>query len=206
MIVVSTILSLLCIANIALAQDIKPAIKNYGQRGHIFAIKERSLLEVIKERLLQAEKSGKIKELQALFQKKVKYKVAHPVPVPGLRYTTKERTFYYDPTYTQIGDITDHNDRVIVADGTTVNPLEHIAWGAPVFFIDGDDPAQIKWALQQTGEIVLVKGSPLELQRQYDRWFYFDQAGILIDKFDIMQVPAVITQEKNRLKIEEVFV
>jgi conjugal transfer pilus assembly protein TraW len=49
-----------------------------------------------------------------------------------------------------------------------------------------------------------VKGAPLELNEQHDRWFYFDQAGVLTKKLGIKQVPSIVTQYGQLLKIQEV--
>ena len=64
--------------------------------------------------------------------------------------------------------------------------------------------SHVVWAAQQPGKIILVKGAPLALEKQYHRWFYFDQAGLLTRKFAITQVPARITQFGKMLKIEEI--
>ena len=44
----------------------------------------------------------------------------------------------------------------------------------------------------------------LDLMRQWQTRIYFDQGGILTAKFGITQVPAVIVQDGDRLRIEEV--
>jgi conjugal transfer pilus assembly protein TraW len=92
-----------------------------------------------------------------------------------------------------------------VQDGAHIAPLEHVSWGQPLVFIDGQDDAQVAWALKQNAEIVLVQGSPVTLSEKHSKWFYFDQAGVLTKKFGITQVPAIVSQEAQRLKIEEIF-
>ena len=177
--------------------------KDYGTQGHTFPIIERSLLEVIVEKLKLAEQSGHLQKLQTQFKEKVKAKVARPVAVKGITHTETERTFTFDPSVTQQGDVKDHRGTVVVKDGTTVNPLDHLDWGQPLIFIDGDAKDQVAWALQQTGDIILVKGAPLQLQEDHNHWFYFDQAGILSSKFGITQVPAIISQQGKVLVIQE---
>lgn len=179
------------------------SIKDYGVQGHTFAIIERSLLEVIMGRLHQAEQSGRLAQLQDQFKNRVKAKVMRPNAVRGIKHTDIERTFTFDPSITQKGDVKDHRGNLIVKDGTQVNPLDQLAWGKPWVFIDGDVPEHVTWALTQDADIILVKGAPLDLQAAHNHWFYFDQAGILSHKFGIQQVPAIVAQQGNMLVIYE---
>ena len=71
-----------------------------------------------------------------------------------------------------------------------------------MLFIDGDDELQVKFALKGQAKIILVKGSPLKLQRKEKIWIYFDQGGILTSKLGITQVPALVVQEGLQLKIK----
>ncbi|GHT93168.1 hypothetical protein FACS1894122_07980 [Alphaproteobacteria bacterium] len=45
--------------------------------------------------------------------------------------------------------------------------------------------------------MILVKGSPLELQKRLHRDIYFDQQGILTSKFGIKHVPAIVFQKAD---------
>ena len=179
------------------------SIKDYGVQGHTFPIIERSLLEVIMGRLHQAEQSGRLATLQEQFKNRVKAKVMHPNAVRGIKHTDIERTFTFDPSITQKGDVKDHRGNLIVKDGTQVNPLDKLAWGRPWVFIDGDVPEHVTWALTQDADIILVKGAPLDLQAAHNHRFYFDQAGVLSHKFGIQQVPAIVAQKGNMLVIHE---
>lgn len=186
------------------AQSIPIVIQDYGTRGHTFAIKERSLLDVILSRLKAANAAGKIKQLQEQFKARVIQKIARPMALKGIRHTKKARSFYFNPTLTQCDDIKDHRGNVVVKAGTSVNPLAHLSWGEPLLFIDGDEVSHIHWAKNQKGKIILVKGAPLECQNAHKLWFYFDQAGLLTEKFGIEQVPAKVSQRGNQLLIEEI--
>ena len=130
----------------------------------------------------------------------------NPVAVSGIIKTETPRTFYFDPSYSAPEDIKDDQGRVIVAKGTTVNPLVSIALWQPLICRDGEDESQLRWGLKQTGKIVLVRGSPILLQEKLGKSFYFDQAGIYTKKFGIKQVPAIVAQEGFQLKISEVSV
>ena len=53
-------------------------------------------------------------------------------------------------------------------------------------------------------KIILTSGKSLEIQRQYKVWIYFDQQEVLTKKLGIKAVPAIVEQDKLRLKITEV--
>ena len=47
-------------------------------------------------------------------------------------------------------------------------------------------------------------GSYLELMRRWKRPVFFDQQGTLTDKLGIRHVPALVSQEGKRLRIDEI--
>lgn len=196
--------NILCICQNSIAEDSIKQIKDYGVKGHVFAIQEESMLDMIKDRLAKAESSGALKKMQKQFQQKVTARLLKPKAVSGISRTVEPRIFYVDPTYTQSKDIKDAEGNILVLAGTTVNPLEELNWGEPFIFIDGENQEQVEWARRQQGKIILVNGSVLEISDQISRAVYFDQGGSLIDKFGIKHTPAIVGQEGLRLKIEEV--
>jgi conjugal transfer pilus assembly protein TraW len=180
------------------------SIKDYGIRGHTFLIIEQSLLEIIMTRLKIAQQSGSLEKMQDKFKERVKEKIARPAAVLGLHKATKDRSWTYDPTFTQKTDIKDQNGRIIVPAATRVNPLDILAWGEPLILIDGDDKEQVAWAKSQQGIIVLTNGSLMELGKKLGQDIYFDQGGMLIERFKIKAIPAMVKQEDSLLKISEI--
>ena len=142
--------------------------------------------------------------MQNKFAEKVKARVVRPLPVANLTKATIDRSWSYNPTFTQETDITDDQGRVIIAAGTSINPLKKLRWGQPLIFIDGEDKSQVQWANAKQGKIVLTNGAPLALGDQLKRPVYFDQGGILCHRFKIEAMPAVIEQDGLLLKISEV--
>lgn len=179
-------------------------VKDFGTHGHTWPIAEKSLLEVIQERLRAVDKRGRLKELQQKFVERVKKTIGSPKPCRTIKRTHTPREYFFDPTYTQKEEIKDHEGRIVVQAGTSVNPLDYVSWGEDLILIDGRDPEQVGWALPKSGKVVLVEGNPLDLSAQHKRWFYFDQGGIIARKFGIEQVPAVISQAGKHLKIKEI--
>lgn len=192
------------LASNSLAEDNRTIIKDYGIRGHTFPIIEQSLLEVIMTKLTLAKQKGLLDKMQDEFKEKVKEKIARPAAVLGLHKATKDRSWTYDPTFTQKTSIKDQNGRIIVPAGTSVNPLDSLSWGEPLILIDGDDQSQVVWAKSQQGIIVLTNGSPMELSKKLGQDIYFDQGGMLIERFKIEAVPAIVVQDGKRLRIKEI--
>jgi conjugal transfer pilus assembly protein TraW len=185
------------------------AIQDLGREGHVFAIDEPSLLDEIMGRLKSAEADGRLERLNNQFVEQVKKSILKPRPVAGITRATASKSWLYDPSLITKEDIFDHKNRRFVLKGTRVNPLEKsslasISWGEPLLFLDGGDEEQVVWAQKQKGKIVLVKGAPLDLQGTLKRPVFFDQGGVLIKKFGINHIPAIVSQEGVQLKVEEI--
>ena len=182
-------------------------------QGTTFGIKEESLLDVIQDKLRALEgasKEGSFKEGSsqlADYQKKIQERmirsIEHPKAISGIVAATFYRSRDYNPSLMVDEDIKDHEGRIIVRKGTIVNPLDDRSFGKPLLLIQGEDDAQVNWALKQDAKIVLVNGKPLHLTRTHKKIFYFDQGGILSRKFGISAVPAKISQKGKALLIEE---
>ena len=180
-----------------------------GTQGSTYAIQEQSALAWIEERLLQMQASGEIARLQERLKAKGLESVEHPRAVQGLRHTDTPRTFEKDLTVVVSQDLKDAKGRIIQAAGTRLNPLRQVFSKKSLLFLDGDDAKQLDWALQEYKrshglvKLVLVKGPVLQLMRDHEIPFYFDQAGRLSRYFGLEQIPARVSQRKDKLLIEE---
>jgi conjugal transfer pilus assembly protein TraW len=194
---------------IALSLAILPTqaqARDYGQRGELFPIVERDLLEQIHSRLVQMEKSGETARLNQELKRRTIARVNRPNPVPGLTSAQESRNWIFDPTITLAHDIRGAQGELIHAAGTRVNPLDSVKLRSDLLFLNGDDPAQIRWALEQDAKakLILVKGAPLELMKTRQRRFYFDQGGKLTAKFNIKALPARVRQNGRALEVSEI--
>ena len=178
--------------------------KDFGTQGHSFAIIEEDFLEVINAKLTKINWD----EFNKKVQNKTKEYIERPIAVAGITKSKESKEFFYDPTYVLDQEVRDHKNQLIHGAGTKINPLEFAPLREDLIFIDGDDETQINLALklrkekQERVKIILVKGSPLKLQREEKIWIYFDQGGILTSKLGITQVPTLVTQEGVQLKIK----
>ncbi|MBE0623515.1 MAG: type-F conjugative transfer system protein TraW [Burkholderiales bacterium] len=184
--------------------------QDLGVIGPVYPIAEPSLLEVILSKLREAEAGGVFARLQRDTQAKVKRGIEQPAPVAGITKTTKVRSYYYDPSIVVPYAIADADGKVIVVPGTKVNPLDRVSLSKALLFIDARDAAQVGRARgildERDGKVkvILTGGSYLELMRRWKRPVFFDQEGTLIDKLGIRHVPALVSQEGKRLRIDEI--
>jgi conjugal transfer pilus assembly protein TraW len=78
-----------------------------------------------------------------------------------------------------------------------------------LLFFDGRDSEQVRRARRLIdhygGKVkpILVAGSYLDLMKAWQLSVYFDQQGVLIRKLGITHVPALVSQEGSRLRIDE---
>lgn len=180
--------------------------KNLGIHGHIYPIEEENLLHVLSRKV-----SALSEEEVFLIQNKVKDHIVssfkEPYPVEDIRETVKPRIFYFDPTICVQQTIYDHEGHVIVKKGTSINPLENLLLTQDLIFFDATNPLHIEWAKKQpAAKWILIKGRPLDLEEAEKRPIYFDQFGILTKKLKIHQVPAKVSQEGLKLRIEEILI
>lgn len=186
--------------------------KSLGIHGVIYAIEEQDPIQVIQQKLKVMENSGELEQRNLELQKKTRASVERPKPVEGITKATKGRIFYYDSTYIVKEDLKDHQGRVFAKKGTRINPLETVTFSQNLIFLDGDDEEQLVWVQKQCSKsignnsvrLILVKGAPLELSEELGIPVYFDQNGILSKKLGVQHVPAVVSQDNLRLRIQEI--
>ena len=184
--------------------------EDLGTVGQTYAIAEPHLLNYIEQTLRQKERSGELANLEEQAKSRVIESIRHPKPLAGIRPTQVSRTFYFDPSIKVEQNITDDKGNIIVPAGTTKNPLEVVSLSKHLLFFDGSDPQQVRHARalidHYGGKVkpILVAGSYLDLMKAWQLSVYFDQQGVLTRKFGITQVPALVSQEGLRLRIDEI--
>ncbi|RTL32699.1 MAG: type-F conjugative transfer system protein TraW [Burkholderiales bacterium] len=184
--------------------------ENLGTIGPTYPIAEQNLLDHIMATLRQKERSGELQRLQELAQARATQTVRSPKPVPGLSRAATARTYYFDPTFTLDRNITDENGQLLFAAGLRKNPLDVVSLSKHLLFFDARDPRQVARAKElietYQGRVkpILVGGSYLDLMKAWNRPVFYDQEGALVRKLGIQAVPAIVSQEGSRLRIDEV--
>jgi len=183
--------------------------QHLGVIGPVYPIAEPSLLALIQSRLRELAGSGELERLQRESQARIRKQIEEPAPVAGLTRTATARTFHFDPSIEVPYPISDADGRLIVAPGTRVNPLDVVALSRPLFFFDARDAEQVERARRELADqrgqvkLILTGGSYLDLMRRWKQTVYYDQQGLLTTRLGIRQVPARVTQDGRRLRIDE---
>jgi conjugal transfer pilus assembly protein TraW len=183
-----------------------------GKIGPTYGIAEPHLLADIERRLREKERTGELQGLMDAARTRSVAAVRDPRPVQGLKTTESSRTFYIDPSFTLDRNIVDASGRLMFPAGTRKNPLEVVSLSRRLLFFDGRDPRQVRRARQLMAgneariKPILTGGSYLELMKSWRVPVYYDQQGVLTRRLGIRQVPALVSQDGLRLRIDEMVV
>lgn len=178
--------------------------------GPTYPIAEQDMLKEIEKNLKDKEKSGELAKLQKEAIKRSENSMRNPKPVEGVVRTRQARTYYFDPSIIANKRVTTPDGKVIVEAGQRVNPLDQMAMTQWLIFFDARDPDQVKKAealikqAEGRAKPILVGGSYIDIQKKWQKQVFFDQMGVLVKKFGITQVPAVVYQEGKKLRIDEI--
>jgi len=198
------------VAGLAAALPVWP--EDLGQHGPVYPVAEPDLLKLIEARLKAKQESGELARIEREFLDRSRQAIESPRPVEGLARTRTPRTYHYDPSITVQDPVRDHEGKVLVAAGTRVNPLDYVSLSNHLVFFDARDRAQTRKALdlhrQYQGRVrlILVGGSYIDFMRRHDMRVYYDQQGLLVKRLGIRQVPALVSQDGKRLRIDELAV
>lgn len=180
-----------------------------GVIGPVYPIAEKDLLASIEAKLRAKEQSGELAVIQAQASKRAIKAIEEPQPVAGIGKAQKARTFYFDPSVVVPYPITDGAGRVLIAAGTRMNPLDTVTLNKRLLFFDARDPQQVRTAKalidREGGRVkpIVTGGSYMNLMRRWKLAVFYDQEGVLVRKLGIHAVPALVSQEGKRLRIDE---
>lgn len=193
-----------------LLSDGAPAAENdLGVVGPVYPIQEPDLLRTIESRLREKERSGELASLQRQGLARAEASLREPKPVQGLRRAVAPRVRHVDPTIQAARDLLAPDGTTVIRAGTRVNPLDHVQLSERLLFFDARDARQLAHAARLIdgfeGRVkpILVGGSFVDLTRRWQRPVYYDQGGALVRRLGIQQVPALVSQDGKRLRIEE---
>ena len=180
-----------------------------GTWGDLWPIQEQDMLSLITSRLDALEKSGRWGQEMEAFKARVITNSQRPAPVEGIVRADRYEQRWFDPSIRLSDDLKDQNAVLFARKGQVINPLKTVPFMQTLYFIDGDDPDQLAWMKRQVpqtliSKIILVKGSVPETSAALDSRIYFDQHGVLSQRFGLTRVPARITPAPSgeRLNIE----
>lgn len=188
--------------------------KDFGNRGANYPVAEESILLSLQRKFAALDLKKEGERMRNIAEERVR----NPAPVSGVIPAKETREFWHDPTYILTEDALLPCGQVLYKAGTRVNPLDYMNLDRRLFFIDGREEKQVEWLRGQLlpdnssgvkkieDRIILVGGSPPEVQDKLGFEVYFDQGGELTTRFGIRGSPAVAEQAGKNLKIVEVAV
>ncbi len=183
--------------------------KDIGTFGQLFPIAEPDMMDLINGRLKQMDDSGEMARIREKAEKDIKAHAVRPPAVAGMSEARRDKTWLFDPTFVVDSDITDGRGNYVAHKGDSRNPLDFIPFKSTLYFIDGDNPAQVSWVKEKIRysvnfKVVLVNGNVPETSEKLDAPVFFDQYGVMVTRFGIAHTPAEAFQEGNKLRIKEV--
>lgn len=187
-------------------KDPKEGVEDLGCFGTTFDIFEENMVDYLHNKINQITKNGGLEVLKEAWKKRIYQHLDHPSPVIGISHATIERTWTIDPTLTIEEEIKSGNGELIAYKGQKINPLHHVKPEKGFIFIDGTQSRQINFSKKylHTHDIVLINGSPLDIEEKLNVPVFFDQGGYLTSKYGIRAVPAFFSVEGDRLRLTEV--
>lgn len=179
--------------------------ENLGVYGSVYSIEEPDMLEGIHQKLLSLQESGELERQKKVLLNQSVSHVLRPKPVLGVTDIENDvpKHHTYNPSVVLTKNITDASGNVIWKAGTVVNPLNTIDFKEVLIFINGDNPKQVAWAIQKREEnkpqysqtkIILVNGDIRQTANALKEHVYFDQDGLLCNKFGIIHTPTMVYQ------------
>jgi conjugal transfer pilus assembly protein TraW len=181
-----------------------------GAIGTTYQIGEESALTMIMNKLQDKERSGELKKLQAAAVKRSLNSIKSMPPVQHIETVTVRAERLIDPTVQYNKAVTTDDGQIVVPAGAKINPLTITSLTKRLVFFDGRDPDQVE-AVHQMAQRdrakvkpILIAGSWLELTKSWKQQVYFDQKGVLSNRFGIQAVPSVISQQGDMLLCQEV--
>ncbi|SPP32633.1 hypothetical protein ARAF_2974 [Arsenophonus endosymbiont of Aleurodicus floccissimus] len=183
-----------------------------GTFGDVWGIAEQNLLTVI-EKQVESAFLGNEEKIHYEWRERGTKNAERPEPVHRLTKALKNTTRTFDPSFTVTKDIRDHNGIVFARKGQKVSPFDITPFNETLYFIDGDDEKQLVWAAAQKTttaihKIILVNENIKTTAETLNQRIYFDQGGVLVNRFGIEKLPSVVDKMPNEslLRITEVAV
>ena len=194
---------------VASAMAAEAAAPDAGTLGPTYPITEAHLLQMIEQRLREAARTGELSRIEDEARSRGAHAVRHPMPVVEIVTTRVARSFLFDPTFVLGRNVLGPRGELLFPAGTRRNPLDVTSLSRPLLFFDARDSRQVSQAhaviTQHQGRVkpILTAGSYLELMQVWRTPVYYDQGGMLTRRLGIRQVPAMVTQQGQRLRVDE---
>ncbi|MDI9335457.1 MAG: hypothetical protein QM520_00265 [Gammaproteobacteria bacterium] len=173
----------------------------------VYPVIEPNMATEIQQRL--QSKATQIAEWQQRLAEKVQLRVAQPHEGPVLSKSKKPTSYYFNPSIKASTSFLAPDGQTLIKAGDTFNPLQFVPLRQNLIFFSANDAQQIQHISSLTGldtlrwKFIVTTGAYIPLQKLWKIQLYFDQYGIISQKLGLKHIPAVVKQEGNVLRIDE---
>lgn len=184
--------------------------QDLGDIGETVEIIERPLDVVIRERISALQEAGEFDRINQRLKRRVKKYVSRPTPVEGLGQARENRSYFFDPSVVLDTDVVDAKGNILHRKGASANPLHYTSLSRAMVFFNADSEKEMSWAKQFYDAqaikpyMIMVAGHVENTMKKIGGRIYFDQRGTLVKQMHIENVPAIVSQEGEYLRIDEV--
>jgi len=181
-----------------------------GSYAQNYAIAEPPLDDVLTLKLQQAQSGEAGVKATRDWTDAMRTFYTNPPVTPGIQANdSKHKVRYVDPSISVPEDVFGPDGRLAFAKGSKFNALHYVALPEPHLFFDARDARQVQAAkaavlyFQGGVRLIAVGGSAVLTAPKVGQRVYYDYAGTFSKNFQIKRVPALITQEKMRYRVDE---
>lgn len=199
--------------NEVLAAEVKTNVRPYTKLGSYaqnYVISEPALDDVLTIRIAEARKAETaITQNQDWKTATTKFFKDPPVTPGVIANRAGHSVRYVDPTFAVQTDVFGPDGKLAFSKGEKFNPLKYFPVSKPQLYFDARDSRQVFVARSAVSfykgavQLVAVGGSPILAANQLGHRVFYDYAGTFSSRFKISKIPALVTQEQSRFRVDE---
>lgn len=180
--------------------------EDFGSYGRTYPIRERDAIDAMKDAVAKKLANGGRERMLKGAQERYLHSLNNVSTPAGIKAVQRSSVRFVDLSEVVRETIKDTQGNVIVAAGTTINPLAIKPLTKSLFFIDAKDAKQIRLVQQRAkpnDKVILLGGSVFNAGKALNRRVFLDVPG-LHKRMKIHVLPSIVSQEGIHLKVEEV--
>lgn len=180
--------------------------ESLGTYGRTYPIKERDAIAAMKDAARKKLANGGKEAMLKGAQDRYMASLSNVKTPAGITAARSNATRYVDVSQVAKETVRSPSGAVLIAAGTRVNPLTIKPLTKKVFFIDARDGRQLQLVKEQAtsnDKIILLGGSIFKAGEFLGRRVYLDVPG-LAKTMQIRVLPSIVSQEGDKLKVQEV--
>lgn len=171
-----------------------------------WSIAERDMKQVLSEAVARADWHAIKRRAEDATARQI-----HRGPHLPLPETQQPRSFLVDATVQFPDDVTDPKTGTLyIRAGSTVNPLDKVKLHSTLLFFNGDSQKQVQWVQyyllthdDRRLKLIVTEGDIGPLGRLLQRPVYWANQ-LMYERFGLVAVPSLVTQEGNRFRVQEI--